>query len=231
MENKNTYWTSVIKKIFYLVLIVAIVLILLADVIDLGIQHGEDLIVALLIAGVEPDDLVLVVILLLTELRQAAEHGAVAHMMAVDQRGAAVGGTVAVHEEHAALGIIAVEIHMEVGIVIAGSVHDGIVDHGVLDLQPAEEIGVALIQLIVLPQGAGLLVDRVVLFIDQLGDLAEGLRLMLGGDSRLGRHDRAEDEAADQNDQKEDDDDPAGLFLGFFRFLDVSQSDYSFVNL
>lgn len=118
-------------------------------VIDLAVEDREHLILALFETGIEIHDLVFVVIILVIILGEITEHRAVEHMMTVDQIVVAIGIAVRVHEQLAAFGIVAVKVLVQVFFRIVGRIHDRIVDDGVVDLQPAEEVMVLGVQLFI----------------------------------------------------------------------------------
>ena len=70
------------------------------------------------LSGIEMDDLVLVVIIDVIVLGQITEHGAVVHVVTVDQEMITVGITCSVHEQLAAFGVVAVKVGVQVLVVI-----------------------------------------------------------------------------------------------------------------
>ena len=160
-------------------------------VIDLAVEDREDLIIPLLESGVEMDDLVLVVIFGVVEFGQTAEHRAVEHMMTVDQVVQTVGIAVAVHEELAALGVVAVKVGVQIFVVIVLYIHDRIIDNGIVDLQPAEEVVVLRVQRLIV--GRELLQLHMPLFV---GIVVE----------QLGADDACTDQEHDDRDDSDHDD-------------------------
>ena len=118
-------------------------------VIDLTVEDREDLIISLFKSGIEMNDLVLVIIIDIVVLGQITEHGAVVHMVAVDQEMITVGITCSVHEQLAAFGVVAVKVGMQVLVVIIRYMHHRVVDEGVVDLHPSEEVMVLRVQCLI----------------------------------------------------------------------------------
>ena len=73
---------------------------------------------------------------------KVGEHGAVFHVMAVNNQVGAIRITSAVKERHAALAVLAVEITAEIFLRVVRCVHNGITDACAVDAQPAEAVAV-----------------------------------------------------------------------------------------
>ena len=154
-------------------------------VIDLTVKDREDLIISLFKSGIEMDDLVLVVIIDVVVLGQITEHGAVVHVGSV-------------HEQLAAFGVVAVKVGMQVLIVIVRYVHHRVVDEGVVDLHPSEEVVVLRVQRLIV---AGQLLQlHMTLLI--------GIRV-----EELDADDRGADEQQDDRDDSDNDDRRAGALF------------------
>ena len=167
-------------------------------VIDLTVKDREDLIICLFKSGVEMNDLVLVIIIDVVVLGQITEHGAVVHVVTVDQEMITVGITCSVHEQLAAFGVVAVKVGMQVLIVIVRYVHHRVVDEGVVDLHPSEEVVVLRVQRLIV---AGQLLQlHMTLLI--------GIRV-----EELDADDRGADEQQDDRDDSDNDDRRAGALL------------------
>ena len=116
-------------------------------VIGLAHHHRKDLIHILAVDAVVADERVLLVVAELFVGLQIAEHGAIAHIVAVDD--GIVGGLGLVDTEinigDAPVIVLAVDIRPVVFIVILGLYH-GVVQFGIRNLDPAGDIGIALVQ-------------------------------------------------------------------------------------
>ena len=116
-------------------------------VIGLAHHHRKDLIHILAVDAVVADERVLLVVAELFVGLQIAEHGAIAHIVAVDD--GIVGGLGLVDTEinigDAPVIVLAVDIRPVVFIVILGLYH-GVVQLGIRNLDPAGDIGIALVQ-------------------------------------------------------------------------------------
>ena len=167
-------------------------------VIDLTVKDREDLIISLFKSGIEMDDLVLVVIIDVVVLGQITEHGAVVHVVTVDQEMITVGITRSVHEQLAAFGVVAVKVGMQVLVVIIRYMHHRVVDEGVVDLHPSEEVVVLRVQRLIV--GGELLQLHMTLLI--------GIRV-----EELDADDRGADEQQDDRDDSDNDDRRAGALF------------------
>lgn len=109
-----------------------------------GAEDGNDLIGVPLGHGVEDDDGMGFVVLLLFVLLQAAEHGAVPHPMAVN--GDVIRGLVDIAllpgVDTAMVVVVPVKVPVKVIIGIIRGLHDGVIDLGSFDLDPAHGVGV-----------------------------------------------------------------------------------------
>ena len=117
-----------------------------------GLEHGKDLIDMGFRQGIEEDQRVIFPGGLLIVVAQVGEHAAVLHVVA--EQGDVVAGLKHVADfggvDAAADGVVLVKIlvQVEVGIVHRG-LHHGVVDLGILDLKPANHIGVLVMQLLI----------------------------------------------------------------------------------
>ena len=86
-------------------------------------------------------------IIIVLEIHQRAEHGAVFHMMAVNNGVSAgwVEGTSGIDKKHTADIIIAVEVLAQIVLRVIRGVHDGIVDIGAFNGKPADEILILIV--------------------------------------------------------------------------------------
>ena len=116
-------------------------------VIGLAHHHRKDLIHILAVDAVVADERVLLVVAELFVGLQIAEHGTIAHIVAVDD--GIVGGLFLIHTEinigDAPVIVLAVDIRPVVFIVILGLYH-GVVQLGIRNLDPAGDVGIALVQ-------------------------------------------------------------------------------------
>ncbi len=167
-------------------------------VIDLTVEDREDLIISLFKSGIEMDDLVLVVIIDVVVLGQITEHGAVVHVVTVDQEMITVGITRSVHEQLAAFGVVAIKVGVQVLVVIIRYMHHRVVDEGVVDLHPTEEVVVLRVQRLIV--GGEMLQLHMTLLI--------GIRV-----EELDADDRGADEQQDDRDHSDYDDRRAGALL------------------
>ena len=151
-------------------------------------------------------------------------------MMAVNQVIIALFRTLAVNKQHAAVGVIAVEITVEIILGVAGRIHDGVIDLGALDLEPAEEIGILLVQLVVLSQSAVVICFVGILY--HLRKIVKGVLLARGVEQRCDQHISAADKTHDEYRQKNDNDSFTlfGILFRSFGFCCVSHSSATFVR-
>lgn len=167
-------------------------------IIDLTVEDREDLIISPFKSGIEMNDLVLVVIVDVVVLGQITEHGAVVHVVTVDQEMITVGITCSVHEQLAAFGVVAVKVGMQVLVVIIRYVHHRVVDESVVDLHPSEEVMVLCVQRLIVT-----------------GELLQfHMTLLIGiGVEELDADDRGAYEQHDDRDHSDNDDRRAGTLL------------------
>ena len=146
-QRLDVFYIIVVRPLVVEIRAVVVFEHVLAVVIDLAVEHGEDLIFRLFTTCVESDLRMLFEVTLVLVFRQRAEHRAVEHMVTVDQVVVAVRVALSVHKQLAAFRVIAVKVHMQVLLVLIRRVHDGVIHDGVLDLQPAEEVVVGGVKL------------------------------------------------------------------------------------
>ena len=123
------------------------IMVIEIGVIGLAHHHRKDLIHILAVDAVVADKRVLLVVGQLLIGLQIPEHGTVAHIVAVND--GIVGGLFLIHTEinigDAPVIVLAVDIRPVVFIVILGLYH-GVVQLGIRNLDPAGDIGIALVQ-------------------------------------------------------------------------------------
>ena len=182
-------------------------------VVEIGVigfadDNGKDLVHILAVDAVIADERVLLVVAELFVPLQVAEHGAVAHIVTVNN--GIVGGLFLIDAEidigDTPVVLLEVDIGAVVFIIIL-RLHDGVIQLGIGDLDPAGDIGVALIQSLearnivigvaVLIHGAGIGGIGVVKVRQLIGELAviDGLHLIAQNvDERSGKYHHAQSE-------------------------------------
>ena len=133
------------------VVVIAETRLVLAE--DAGVERRDDLVALLGIDRVEPDVSVLAPERLVLIVHQRAEHAAVLHMVAVDDD---VVGRLHVARlgdiQRAAVGVLAIEIGVQIFFGRVRRVHDDVVDGRAVDLQPADGFGIFSHQRLILLQ-------------------------------------------------------------------------------
>ena len=123
-------------------------------------------------------------------VQQIVEHGAVLHVVAVDdQIVAQSGGTAFIQVRNAIIAVCLIKAMLQIEVGGINGLHNGIIDIGAINADPADEIAVFLIQCFVL--GIGVL-SFLQFRIKGLCGFAGGIEIRFGAGSvidRFGGHD------------------------------------------
>ena len=122
-------------------------MIIKIGVIGFAHDHGKDFVHILAVDAVVADERVLLIITQLFVGLQVAEHGAVVHIVAVDD--GIVGGLGLINAEIDVGDAPIVGLEVDIGavvLIVILRLHDGVIQLGIGDLDPAGDIGVAQVK-------------------------------------------------------------------------------------
>ena len=172
----------------------------LVPVIVLAVHRGKYLVCPLFGHSIKVDQLVILIILFLLIFRQITEHGAVEHMMPIDDIVIAARYAFTVYEQHAALRVITVEIHMQVFLGIIRRIHDRIVYIRIVYINPAVIIMIHIIELLILRYA----VIGIRGYINNGRELIERLILFMISHDSLYRHKSRKQQKSYEKDSQSD---------------------------
>ena len=116
------------------------------------VEGCHNLVLILFVDGVEGNGGMLLPVGLVLKLQKAPEHTAIGHIVGIDHQILAVGLAVDVNERGTGIAVGAIEGGVEVLFAFAGGVHNGVIDLGAINGEPAEEFVVLFVELFVLGQ-------------------------------------------------------------------------------